>query len=244
MKVKCVIIDDEPIARDIIREYILKISELEITAEFSKPTDALTFLNANKTDLLFLDINMPEINGIHFAKSLSNPPAIIFTTAYREYAANGFEIQAVDYLVKPIPFDRFLKAVNHYFQLRGKSADLTASEITEKSENEFLLLKDSKKTHKVYLNDIKYIESDGDYIRFYLQNRKLMIRGSLFSMESTLPSNMFLRIHNSYMINLKKVTAMTLYSVEIEGTELPISRSHKDKVLKILGLDNSIKSTW
>lgn len=234
MKIKCVIIDDEPIAREIIRDYILKIPELEIIAEFNKPTEALAFLNENKTDLLFLDINMPEINGINFAKSLSDPPAIIFTTAYREFAANGFELQAIDYLVKPIPFERFLKAVNHFFKLHSKSAEMSTTEIREKPEEDFILLKDSKKTHKVYLGDIKYIESDGDYIRFYLPVRKLLVRGSLSSMEDMLPPTLFLRIHNSYMINLKKVNAVTLYSVEIDGTELPISRSHKEKVLKIL----------
>jgi len=236
MKIKCVIIDDEPIAREIIRNYILKINELEIIAEFKKATEAISFLNENKTDLLFLDINMPEISGINFARSLSNPPAIIFTTAYREFAAEGFELQAIDYLVKPIPFDRFLKAVNHYFKLHGKSAEMTAAETREKPEEEFILLKDSKKTHKVFLSDIKYIESDGDYIRFYLHNRKIMVRGSLSSMEVSLPPSLFLRIHNSYIINLKKVNALTLYSVEIDGTELPISRSHKEKVLKILNM--------
>ena len=236
MKIKCVIIDDEPIAREIIRDYILKINDLEIIAEFNKPTEAITFLNENKTDLLFLDINMPEINGIKFAKSLSDPPDIIFTTAYREFAANGFELQAVDYLVKPIPFERFLKAVNHYLKLHSKSIEITTPETREKPEDKFILLKDSKKTHKVYLNDIKYIESDGDYIRFYLQNRKIMVRGSLASMEVTLPSELFLRIHNSYVINLKKVNAVTLYSVEVDGTELPISRSHKEKVLNILNI--------
>jgi len=236
MKIKCVIIDDEPIAREIIREYISKLNEFEIIAEFKKATEAISFLNENKTDLLFLDINMPEINGINFARSLSNPPAIIFTTAYREYAAEGFELQAVDYLVKPIPFDRFLKAVNHFFKLHGKSVDMTTSEISESPVEEFILLKDSKKTHKVFLSDIKYIESDGDYIRFYLQNKKIMVRGSLSSMEDMLPPSLFLRIHNSYMINLKKVNALTLYSVEIDGIELPISRSHKEKVLKILNI--------
>jgi len=236
MKIKCVIIDDEPIARDIIRDYILKIHELEIIAEFNKPTEAIIFLNENKTDLLFLDINMPEIDGINFAKSLSDPPAIIFTTAYREFAANGFELQAVDYLVKPIPFERFLKAVNHYIKLHSKSIEIPVSEKREKPEDLFILLKDSKKTHKLYLGDIKYIESDGDYIRFYLQGRKIMVRGSLTSMEATLPPGMFLRIHNSYIVNLQKVNAVTLCSVEIEGTELPISRSHKDKVLKILNI--------
>jgi DNA-binding LytR/AlgR family response regulator len=129
MKTKCVIIDDEPIAREIIRGYISKINELEIIAEFKKPVDALTFLNENKTDLLFLDINMPEINGISFAKSLSDPPAIIFTTAYREFAAEGFELQAIDYLVKPISFDRFLKAVNHYLKLQTKLLAIAPSEI-------------------------------------------------------------------------------------------------------------------
>jgi len=236
MKIKCVIIDDEPIARDIIRDYILKINELEIIAEFNKPTEALVFLNENKTDLLFLDINMPEINGINFAKSLSDPPAIIFTTAYREFGANGFDLQAVDYLVKPIPFDRFLKAVNHYLKLHSKSVEMTTDELPERPKEEFILLKDNKKTHKVYLSDIKYIESDGDYIRFYLHGRKIMVRGSLTSMELTLPPGLFLRIHNSYIVNLLKVNAVTLYSVEIEGTELPISRSHKDKVLKILNI--------
>jgi len=236
MKIKCVIIDDEPIARDIIRDYILKINELEIIAEFNKPTEALTFLNENRTDLLFLDINMPEINGINFAKSLSDPPAIIFTTAYREHAANGFELQAVDYLVKPIPFERFLKAVNHYLKLHSKPADMTTAEIPERPDEECISLKDGKKTYKVYLNDIKYIESDGDYIRFYLNTRKIMVRGSLTAMEDTLPSKLFLRIHNSYMINLKRVNAVTLYSVEIDGTELPISRSHKENVLRILNI--------
>jgi len=236
MKIKCVIIDDEPIAREIIREYILKIPELETIAEFNKPTEALAFLNVNKTDLMFLDINMPEINGINFAKSLSDPPAIIFTTAYREYAANGFDLQAIDYLVKPIPFERFLKAVNHFFKLHSKSVEMTTTEIGVKPEEDFILLKDSKKTHKVFLCDIKYIESDGDYIRFYLPGRKLMVRGSLSSMEDMLPPSLFLRIHNSYMINLKKVNAVTLYSVEIDGVELPISRSHKEKVLKILNI--------
>lgn len=234
MKTKCVIIDDEPIAREIIREYISKLDELEIIAEFKKATEAISFLNENKIDLLFLDINMPDINGINFARSLINPPAIIFTTAYREFAADGFELQAIDYLVKPIPFDRFLKAVNHYFKLHCKSAEMTKAETREKPEEEFILLKDSKKTHKVFLTDIKYIESDGDYIRFYLHNKKIMVRGSLSSMEVTLPPTLFLRIHNSYMINLKKVNAITLYSVEIDGTELPISRSHKEKVLRIL----------
>jgi len=236
MKTRCVIIDDEPIAREIIRDYISKINELEIIAEFKKPVDALTFLNENRTDLLFLDINMPEINGISFAKSLSDPPAIIFTTAYREFAAEGFELQAIDYLVKPISFDRFLKAVNHYLRLQTKSVAAVPSETREKAEDEFILLKDNKKTHKVYLHDIKYIESDGDYIRFYLQNKKLMIRGSLSSLETTLPSPLFLRIHNSYMVNLNKVNAVTIFSVEIDGTELPISRSHKEKVMKALNI--------
>lgn len=236
MKIKCVIIDDEPIAREIIRDYISKLNELEIIAEFKNPIEAISFLNESKTDLLFLDINMPEISGINFARSLSNPPAIIFTTAYREYAADGFELQAIDYLVKPIPFDRFLKAVNHYFKLQSKPVEIIAAENRDRPEEEFILLKDSKKTHKVLLTDIKYIESDGDYIRFYLNSRKIMVRGSLSSMEVTLPPTLFLRIHNSYMINLKKVNAITLYSVEIDGTELPISRSQKEKVLKILNM--------
>ena len=236
MRIKCVIIDDEPIAREIIRDYILRVSGLEIIAEFNKPTEAIIFLNENKTDLLFLDINMPEINGIEFAGALSDPPAIIFTTAYREFAANGFDLQAIDYLVKPIPFERFLKAVNHYIKLHSRSTEVHASEEGSRQDDLFILLKDGKKTHKIFLSDIRYIESDEDYIRFYLQNRKLLVRGSLASMESALPAGWFLRIHNSYMVNLKRINAVTLNSVEIDGTEIPISRSHKEKVLDILNI--------
>jgi DNA-binding LytR/AlgR family response regulator len=233
MKTQCVIIDDEPIARDIIRDYVSKIAGFEIAAEFDSPTDALLYLNETKVDLIFLDINLPEINGIEFAKSLMNRPSIIFTTAYREYAPEGFEIQAIDYLVKPFSFERFLKAISYFLKLSAKpvSKDSAEKELTD--EDEFVLLKDSGKTHKVHLKEIRYIESDGDYLKFHTKEKKIMIRGSLVSWEKMLPEQ-FIRIHNSYIISIKEVKSFTTYSVELGGIELPISRGYREKVMRVL----------
>jgi DNA-binding LytR/AlgR family response regulator len=234
MKILCVIIDDEPIARDVIREYLSKISGFSIVAEFYSPTEALLYLNQNLVDLIFLDINLPEINGIEFAKSLVNPPSIIFTTAYREYAPEGFEIQAIDYLVKPISFERFLKAINHYLKVAAKSAVVAPTEKELAKEDEFVFLKDSGKTHKVHLNEIRYIESDGDYLKFHTKEKKIMIRGSLVSWEKNLPEMQFIRIHNSYMVSTKEIKSFTTYSVDLGGIELPISRGYREKVIKAL----------
>lgn len=234
MKIQCVIIDDEPIARDVIREYLSKISGFNIVAEFNSPTEALLYLNENQVDLIFLDINLPEINGIEYAKSLVNPPSIVFTTAYREYAPEGFEIQAIDYLVKPISFERFLKAINHYLKIDAK---LSIKALTEKElakEDIFIFLKDSGKTHKVHLNEIRYIESDGDYLRFYTKGKKIMVRGSLVSWEKNLPEKQFIRVHNSYIVSIKEIKSFTTFSVDLEGIELPISRGYRDKVMKAL----------
>jgi len=236
MKTKCIIIDDEPIAREIICDHISKIDDLELIAEFKKPTEALSFLNTNRVDLIFLDINLPEINGIEFARSLVNPPSVIFTTAYREYAPEGFEIHAIDFLVKPISFERFLKAINHYLRISTPMASQSFSENPDKFDENFVFLKDSKKTHKVFLKDIKYIESDGDYLKFYIHDKRVMIRGSLASWEITLPASRFIRIHNSYLVSIRKIVAITPYSVEIDGVELPVSRSHKERVMKVLNV--------
>jgi DNA-binding LytR/AlgR family response regulator len=234
MKIQCVIIDDEPIARDVIREYLSKISGFNIVAEFNSPTEALLYLNENQVDLIFLDINLPEINGIEFAKSLVNPPSIIFTTAYREYAPEGFEIQAIDYLVKPISFERFLKAINHYLKVTAIPSIKEPAEKELIKGDDFIFLKDSGKTHKVQLNEIRYIESDGDYLKFYIKEKKVMVRGSLVSWEKNLPEKQFIRIHNSYIVSIKEIKSFTSYSVDLDGIELPISRGYRDKVMKVL----------
>jgi DNA-binding LytR/AlgR family response regulator len=234
MVTKCVIVEDEIIARDVIKNYLSKINNFELVAEFKKPTEAITFLNSYKVDLIFLDINLPEINGIEFAKSLINAPYIIFTTAYREFAAEGFEVHAIDYLVKPFSFERFLKAINHYLNISKKELNSLLPEKPVNEETEFVLLKDGKKTYKVTLKEINYIESDGDYIRFFLHETKIMVRGCISSWEKILPRNQFVRIHNSYIISINKISYFTSYSVEIGNKNLPISRSHRKDVLSIL----------
>ncbi len=205
-------------------------------AEFKQPAEALVFLNNHQVDLLFLDINMPGISGIDFARALDPSISVIFTTAYREYAPEGFELHAVDYLLKPISFERFLKAIHHYLGLQKKGHEPGHGKAAshEKPEDRYIMLRDSKITHKVPLKDIRYIESDGDYIRFYLPGKKLLIRGSLRSMEEELPASLFLRIHNSYIVNLERVNAFTSYSLEVEGTELPVGRSYREQVRKVL----------
>ena len=234
MVTKCVIVEDESIARDVIRTYLSKINDFELIAEFKKPTEAITFINNNKIDLIFLDINLPEINGIEFAKSLVNPPFIIFTTAYREFATEGFEVHAIDYLVKPFSFERFFKAINHYLNISSRESNVVKKDIAAKPENEFVYLKEGKKTYKVNLSDINYIESDGDYIKFYFSEMKIMIRGSMASWEKSLPKNLFVRIHNSFIVSIQKITSFTPFSVQIEKKDLPISRSHRKLVLNLL----------
>jgi DNA-binding LytR/AlgR family response regulator len=234
MLIQCVIIDDEPIARDVIRDYLSKISGFIVVAEFNNPIAALLYLNENSVDVIFLDINIPEINGIEFAKSLINPPSIIFTTAYREYAPEGFEIHAIDYLVKPISFERFIKAINHYLKIATKTSIKPTAEKELASEDDSIFLKDSGKIHKIHLNEIMYIESDGDYLKFYTKEKKVMVRGSLKSWEKSLPERQFIRIHNSYIVAINAIKSFTTYAVDLGGIELPISRGYREKVLLAL----------
>lgn len=236
MAIKCIIIDDEPIARGIVKEHLSKIDGFELVMECKRPTEALPFLNSHTVDLLFLDINLPEINGVDFARSMVHPPAIIFTTAYREFAPEAFDLQSVDYLVKPISFDRFLKAINRFVQIKQPIAGLNEMGGTEGLKEDFILLKDSKKTHKIYLREIRYIESDGDYLKFFLLNKKVMIRGSIRSWENQLPESEFIRIHNSFIVALSSISSISACAVELDGVELPISRSRKDSVMKALNL--------
>ena len=236
MKTKCLIVDDEPLARDLMRNHLEKLDNLEIIAECSDAMKALQALRSQEVDLIFMDIQMPQITGIEFLKTLKNPPKVIFTTAHREYAIDGFELDVVDFLLKPITFERFLKAVNKYFELNQEESNtnnIAGGSVTQ-NEDAFLYVKENKKVVKVYLKEILYIEGLSEYVQIFTENRKLITKTSMTNMEEKLPDADFMRIHKSFIVSLGKIEAFTSSSIDVPGKELPIGRSYKTAVLDAL----------
>jgi DNA-binding LytR/AlgR family response regulator len=235
MKTRCLIVDDEPLARELIRGYAAKMENFEVVAECGDAMKALNTLRTKQIDLIFLDIQMPQINGIEFLKTLKHPPRVIITTAYHEFALDGFELDVVDYLLKPITFERFLKSVNRFYQMNQDTIQLINRQGGEKSSDDtFIYLKENKKVVKVYLADIKYIEGLSEYIQIYTDKRKVVVKASLAQMEEKLPSAQFLRIHKSYIVSVNRIEAFTAHTVEIQNKELPIGRSYKNVVPHLL----------
>ena len=229
--ISCIIVDDELIAREVIAIHLSKISSINIVASCSNAMEAFKYISNNKIDLVFLDINMPEISGISFAKSINKDIKIIFTTAYRDYAVEGFELQAVDYLLKPISFDRLLKAVNTYFDVYSNQHKENIEHI---NSNEFMFVRSDRIMVKIDFNDVIYIESYSDYIKIHLSNKTIVTRETISAIEAKLPKKLFIRIHRSYIISIKHITSFTNEQVIILKKSLPISRSYKSKVLQLL----------
>jgi len=221
---KCVIIDDEPIALKVIKEHLEKLNQIECIDSYTKPLEAIKILNDQKVDLLILDINMPGISGIEFLKSLSNPPKVIFTTAYRNFAVDAFELDALDYLVKPISFERFLKAVNKFF----KQTD-DHKKIQVNLPNDYIILKADKKNYKIKLTDILFIESLDNYVKVNTSKFSIICYESLSKLEKELGDD-FIRIHRSYIINITKIDVFTSSYIEINDRRLTIGRNYKEDV--------------
>ncbi|WP_296383573.1 LytTR family DNA-binding domain-containing protein [Winogradskyella sp.] len=229
--ISCIIVDDEVIAREIIASHVSKIDNIKVIAQCKNAIEAFNFISNNTVDLVFLDINMPEISGIAFAKSINKDIKIIFTTAYRDYAVEGFDLQAVDYLLKPIAFERLLKAVNRYFEVTSKTNGI----ITETPEtNDFIFVRSDRRMLKVDFNSILYIESYSDYIKIHLQNNTIITRETISAIEAKLPKHRFLRIHRSFIICITKIQSFTNEYVTINNLTLSISRSYKKEVLNQL----------
>ena len=229
--ISCLIVDDELIAREVIATHLSKIKNITVIASCSNAIEAFNHISNHKIDLVFLDINMPEISGISFAKSINSSIKIIFTTAYRDYAVEGFELQAVDYLLKPIPFERLLKAVNNYFEVYTESQNNT---ITTPEVSDFMFVRSDRKMIKIDFNEINYIESYSDYIKIHLQDSNIVTRETISAIEVKLPPKQFLRIHRSYIISIKSITSFTNEHITILNQALPISRSYKKEVLELL----------
>ncbi|MGY8908643.1 MAG: LytR/AlgR family response regulator transcription factor [Flavobacteriales bacterium] len=222
-KLKCVIVDDEPMAREIIASYIDKSPNLELLESCKNASESIVFMQDHKADLFFLDINMPEINGLSLAKIINSKGQIIFTTAYRDYAVDGFNLNVVDYLLKPISFDRFLEAVQK----------VSTPEII-KNDNDFMFVRADRKMVKIDFNSILYIESLSDYVKIFTTEKTIVIRETISSLQEKLPAKKFIRIHRSFIISLKKIDSYTNEFIEINQKALPISRSYKESVLQKL----------
>lgn len=226
MEIKGIIIDDEPLARNVIREYAKKIPTLNIVGECEDAICAHQTLQTKKVDIIFLDINMPKLSGIEFLKNLKNPPLVIFTTAYSEFALDGYELNIIDYLKKPFSFERFCKAYFRAEEMHLLKLSASNNDVVEK-QRDFIFIKSDKKSIKVNISNIMYIEGLGDYIKIFLNDKKLVTNLSMKKIENLLPGTQFYRIHKSYIISLDKVESIEGNMVKINNTQLPIGNSYR-----------------
>src|SRR3954471_9697814 len=231
-KIHCLIIDDEPPAREILKQHIAGVEALELAGTCSNAVEAVSFLKEHPVDLLFLDIQMPQLLGTNFLRTLKNPPKVIFTTAYRKFALEGFELDAVDYLLKPISLERFLKSVNKVLQLNLTSTiPVTVSpQIHNEPTYSFLYFRTDRKMVKVLLNDILYIEGLKDYVKIITVSKVIVTKYLLASLEEMLPPDTFVRIHKSFIVSINKIDSFNSDSVEIEKKEIPIGRIFRHNV--------------
>jgi len=234
-KVRCLIVDDEPLAIKLITSHIQQIDNLEIVASCKNALLAIAILRDQQIDLMFLDIHMPQISGLDFLRTLTHPPKVILTTAYREYALEGFELDVFDYLLKPISFERFLKSVNKYFERMEKPIAFQPSSPLFSDEN-FILIKDNKTIFKILLQDILFIEAFGEYMKINTAEKVHLSRETMHELEEKLPPAHFLRVHKSFLVNIKKITAFSAISVHLQNKELPVGRSYKDRVWEVLNV--------
>lgn len=232
MTLNCLIVDDEPIARSILEKYVVKTPMLSLAGSLDNALEVIGQLSEGDIDLMFLDINMPEFTGIDLLKSMRNPPAVIITTAYAEYGAESYEYEVVDYLMKPIPFERFLKAVQKVVALREKSVE---PEQINESGNTFIFLKEDHLTHKVLFKDIHYVQAYGNYIKVHLDEKVLLVRKTISELESE-SNGRLTRIHKSYMINLAQLISIEGNEVLMgEDQRLPVGKVYKKAFEKLLG---------
>lgn len=236
-ELRCLIVDDEELARTLLENYISRLPYLKLVDKCSNPIEALQSLQNHSVDLIFLDIQMPEMIGTDFLKSLSQKPLVVFTTAYSEYALEGYELNVVDYLLKPFPFERFMKAVNKACDLakstNGISIDSAIQSKTTTTAHNYILVKSEHKVHRISYDDIQYIRSMREYVAYFTPNGKVLSLGSLKKLEVDLPQSQFLRIHKSYIISKAKASTLEGNMVHIGEEKIPIGASYREEVLKL-----------
>ncbi|MEV4883668.1 two component transcriptional regulator, LytTR family [Chitinophaga ginsengisegetis] len=237
-KIKCLIVDDEPIGREIIEGFVEKIPGFELLASCEDAFEALEILQREPVDLLFSDIQMPKVNGLELVRSLPNPPAIIFITAYDNFAVDSYELNITDYLLKPVSYERFLKAVNKaVVQIKSKQE----IKLNAATENPFIFLKAEGKLNKILLSEILYIESIKDYIKIHTLRNTLLVYSSMKAIEAKLPVDKFYRIHQSYIVSLDHIKSLMGNVVELNtGLSLPVAKSQKSALYRILNIGEGI----
>lgn len=240
-KTRCIIVDDEPLAIEVIENHLSKFEDFEIVATCNNAVTAFEILRKKQVDLIFLDIQMPKITGVDFLKSLKHAPKVIFTTAYRDYAIDAYELDVIDYLLKPISFERFLKAINKFYEVSGRDLTIFNSQESTLTTDPYTYIKADKKMYKVYLKDIIYIEALKDYAKIICEKKSLITKHPISAFEEKLPSDLFIRIHRSYIVSVTKIEAFNSTEIDILDRQLPIGRSYKNQVLKVLNIsDGSI----
>jgi len=238
MKTKCIIVDDEPLAIEVIESHLKKFKDIEIITTCNNAIEAFEIIKKRPVDLIFLDIQMPQLTGLDFLKSLSRPPKVIITTAYREYALDGYELDVVDYLLKPISFERFMKAINKYYQIADTAIFVSDNSNSPQQSDSYIYVKADKKVNKILLKDIVFIESLKDYVQIHTTKKSIVTKNQIGNLEEKLPADKFVRIHKSYIVSILRIDAFTSNTIEIKTKELPIGRSYKNMVLKTLNYPN------
>lgn len=245
MKINCLVVDDELLARRLLSDYISKVPGLNLVAACSGAIEAQGILRDQQIDLMFLDIQMPELTGIAFLQSLSQKPVTIFTTAYTDYALKGYELSVLDYLVKPIPFERFFQAVNRASEYIGhmqqnQKSDGLANQIPiiqQVNSQEFIFVKSDYRIHKIHYDDLDYIEAYGEYILLFTGKEKVMTLVPLGKIEGLLPPTKFVRVHRSFIINFSKIDSIQGNTILLKGKEIPISKTYRDTFMKLVNKD-------
>lgn len=232
---KCLIVDDEPIAVRIIANHLAAFAGFEIVATCSNAMEAMDVLKEKQIDLLFCDIQMPQLTGVNFVRSLRNPPKVIFTTAYRNYAIEAFELNVIDYLLKPVSFERFSKAIHHFLELEAlKNSSSEPSAQSKQNQREYIFLKADKKHYKLNLADVLYFESMGDYVIAFTRQKKIVTKERIGNLHGMLPGEGFLQIHRRYIVSIPKIESIGPGFVEVNGNKLPIGRLYKPEVARFL----------
>ena len=231
--IKCILVDDEPVAREILENHLAKIQAVQVVGSCKSAIEAFQVINTEKVDLVFLDINMPEISGLSFARSINKNIKVIFTTAYREYAVDGFDLQAVDYLLKPISFERLLQAISKYRNENEPTPNYEPVEIIPERSDYFFVRADRKMV-KIDFSAIRFVESLSDYVKIHLNDKTVVTRETISNIESKLPQNDFIRTHRSFIVSIRNIESFTGEYVEMGKNQIPISRSYKKEVLQKL----------
>jgi DNA-binding LytR/AlgR family response regulator len=238
MKLKCIIIDDEPIARKVLKEFIEDIDFLELIGQAENPLKAMSLLNENTVDLIFLDINMPKINGIDFLKNSNTTASVIMTTAYAEHAVEAYGLDVLDYLVKPIGFDRFVKACNKALKFQESKQKVSVQ--TQKNDDYFFVKCDNQ-IEKIFYSDLLYAEAMLNYVMLYTTSKKLMVYITIKSLEEQLPQDMFIKVHKSFIVNILKVKSIEGNMINIGEAKITISQNLRETVIKKIVKDKMIK---